>query len=79
MRFADAYAVLQKITRFADAYSRDVIDKIYAGHFFECVAQVIGADVRELSNFRQRKFVIRMFVDKISRLPNCYWLSAFQA
>ncbi len=40
------------MTRFADAYSRDVIDKIYAGHFFELFAQVIGADVSELSDFR---------------------------
>ena len=60
--------------RFADAYAGDVIDKIYAGHFFEFFAQVIGADVSELCDFRQRKFVIRILVDEITCFPDFHRL-----
>ena len=45
--------VLQQIARFTDAYSCDVMDKIYAGNFFELFAQVIGADVDGLADFRK--------------------------
>ena len=53
--FADPkIRILQEITRFADAYAGDVIDKVDPGHFFELLAQVIGADVDELADFRKR-------------------------
>ena len=58
------------MTRFADAYLCDVIDKIYAGYFFEFFAQVIGADVDDLADFRKRKLFIRMLMDEFSRFPN---------
>ena len=51
--FADPkIRILQEITRFADADAGDIIDKIYTGHLFELFAQVIGADVAELGDFR---------------------------
>src|SRR6266567_7862865 len=78
--FADPkIRILQEITRFADAYAGDVIDKVDPGHFFELLAQVITADAAKLRDFRQRKFVIRMLLDEFSRLPNFYRLSAFPA
>jgi len=43
---------LQEIARFFGPGTRNVLDKIYAGHFFEFFAKVIGADVSELSDFR---------------------------
>ena len=55
------------------------MDKIYAGNFFEFFAQVIGADVDELADFRKRKVFIRMLMDKFSRFPDFCRLSAFQA
>ncbi len=60
--------------RFADAYAGDVIDKIYAGDFFEFFAQIIGADVSEFRDFRQRKFVIRILVDEITCFPDFHRL-----
>jgi hypothetical protein len=51
--FADPkIRILQEITRFADAYAGDVIDKVDPGHFFELLAQVIAADVAKLRDFR---------------------------
>src|SRR5439155_9843630 len=61
--------------RFADAYAGDVIDKMSAGHFFEFFAQVIGADVSNLCDFRQRKFVIRILVDEITCFPDFHCFS----
>jgi len=55
------------------------MDKIYAGNFFEFFAQVIGADVDDLPDFRKRKLFIRMLMDEFSRFPDFYRLSAFQA
>ncbi len=53
------------------------MDKIYAGNFFEFFAQVIGADVDELADFRKRKVFIRMLMDEFSRFPDFSWLRAF--
>jgi hypothetical protein len=51
--FADPkIRIPQEITRFADAYPGDVIDKVDPGHFFELLAQVIAADVAKLRDFR---------------------------
>ena len=74
-----AYAKInieQKNVRLFDALAGDVIDKVYARYLFELFAQVIGADVDELRNFRQGKFFIRMLLDKLPRLPDFHRLSA---
>jgi len=55
------------------------MDKIDAGNFFEFFAQVIGADVDGVADFRKRKVFIRMLMDEFSRFPDFYRLSAFQA
>ena len=55
------------------------MDKIDAGNFFEFFAQVIGADVDGLADFRKRKLFVRMLMDEFSRFPDFYRLSAFQA
>ena len=50
-----AYAKInleQKNVRLFDALAGDVIDKVYPRHLFELFAQVIGADVHELRDFR---------------------------
>jgi hypothetical protein len=50
--FADPrIRILQEITRFANTYAGDVIDKVDPGHFFELLAQVIAADVAKLRDF----------------------------
>jgi hypothetical protein len=51
--FADPLIrILQEITRLFGPCAGDVIDKVYTGHFFESFAQVIGADVNGLPDFR---------------------------
>ena len=50
-----AYAKInleQKNVRLFDALAGDVIDKVYPCHLFELFAQVIGADVHGLRDFR---------------------------
>ena len=78
--FADSQIrIQQKIARFFESGACDVIDKVYTGHSFELLAQMIGADIDGLRDFRKRKLVVRMFVDEVSRFPDFYRLSAFQA
>jgi hypothetical protein len=78
--FTDAQmSILQEIARLADAYAGDVIDKVYPGHFFELFAEVIGTDVDELRDFRQRKFFVRLLVNEFPRFVDFRWLSPFPA
>jgi len=78
--FADSQlSILQQITRFAEAYAGDVINKVYACHLFEFFAQVIGAHVDGLRDSRQRKLLIRMLADEFSRFPDLHWLGPFPA
>ena len=60
----------QELARFLESGSGNVIDKLYAGHLFELLAQMIPADVDRLCHLGQRKLFIRMLVDKIPRFPD---------
>ena len=68
------FSIVQKIARLLDPCVCDVMDKVYSSYFFEFFAQVIGADVDGLGDLVERKLFIRMFADKITRLPNFYRL-----
>lgn len=66
----------QKNVHLFDALAGDVIDKVFPRHLFELFAQVIGADVHELRDFRQAKLFVRMLLDKPPRFPDFHRLSA---
>lgn len=78
--FADPQIGLeQQITRLFDSAPVDVADKILAGYFLEFFAQIIWTNFDCLSDFLQRKPLVRVLMDEAPRLPDLGWLGAVLA
>ena len=75
--FADAKIdIFQKRTRFFDSGTGHVIDEVYARYFFELLTQVARTDIDRFSDPAQRKLLVRMLLDELSRFPDLYRLRA---
>ena len=63
-------AVCQKLARLVEPGTRNVIDKIYAGHLPKLFAEMGRTDVDRFRHLGQRDFFVRMMLDKLSRPPD---------
>ena len=77
--FADAKIdIFQKRARFFDSGAGHIIDKVYAGYLLELLTQVVRTDIDRFRDLGQRKLLVRMLLDELSRFPDLYRLSMTQ-
>lgn len=69
-------AVCQKVARLVEPGTRNVVDKIYAGHLLELLAEMIPANAGRFRYLAERKFFGRMSLDELSSLPDFHRLSS---